>query len=534
MHHVHAVPSPLRLATPWWRLAVIVAMMALALLHACAQLVTMPPRSQQLIPLPATPASSILYLEGRLDFFDEISAETAIRLYLNSVLLDGSRLLGSNTILFAENPRLSTPPFPRYSSDDHCFAFPVDPDFIAGNGPFHDELSERTIGCPYLLQLKVGDLLQPKGNELYIINGSRRKFVIRQCTLQNKPLIQAEPLLHTPAWTLFYYSAEMRARYTEALGQDLFNEHEKAHILAALGTGELLRAGGDRALAVRDWQQALASSTSFNLRGEAAYRLAAERQLSGKWADEKTEALVRAAAVGNDAWAELAAALLTVMNRRPVAQSPRPIICPPLVHGPQKVDGVLDEPFWKTLTAYPLTNAMASWRSDSSLPYYKTDVRVAVLPDGLALGFTGDLPDDVHWRTGLGRDESVWEDNCVECFIAPSADLHYYYELNATPLGGQFDGRHEWWWKCNPGWNGKWQTAARLNGTQFTIEYFVPWTDFGLTQKPPSGTVFLFDATRYLVRDTSKEHDDGIFYTLTPHRAFDCHRLMDGALLVIP
>jgi len=493
-----------------------------------------PPRTQQRIPLRATEPCTMLFLEGRLASSVEAAPESSIRLYLNGVLLDGSRIIGRKTVLTPENPKLTTPPYPRYSAEDHYFAFPKDTDFIAGNGPFFNESAARTVGCPYLLQLNVGDILHSTGNELLIINGNRKAFIIKQCSLQRKPEPVDEPLFVNSAWPFFYWSAEMRTRYREALGKGTFTPEEKASILTGLGTAEFLREGGDRAQAVHDWQQALTTSSAFNLRGEAAYRLAAERLHTGQWVDGHTEALVRAAAKGDDSWAELAAVILTVSDRRPDAESPRLIIRPPLMHGPQQVDGVLDEPFWKTVKVYPLLNPMKSYQSDRTLPYYNTDVRFVVLPDGIALGFTGKLPENVHWLTGRGRDEPVWEDNAVEFFVSPGTDLRHYYELDATPLGGQFDARNEWWWKTDSTWNGAWQVAARLDGTQFTIEYFVPWTDLGLKDKPASGTAFVVAVTRYLVRDTGMDYNGGMFYTLTKHRAYDCHRLMDGAVLVIP
>jgi len=495
------------------------------------QPLTILPHSQQVIPLNASPDTAILCIEGRLVNNYEAPPRTAIRLILNRTLLEGDRIIGPRTIVLPTNPKADYPPRPRYTPADRCFAFPIDADYIAGNGPFWgNEGSRQSVGCPHLLQLRVGDLLRAKGNELTVINGSKMTFEVRCCSLAATPETSAEPLVPNPAWTLFYYSPEMCQSYETAVQQGKFTPAERAHILAAIGTGELLRDGGDRAKAIQAWQQALATSTTFDLRGEAAYRLAAERLRAGKWADERTEALVRAAAVGDESWAELAAALLKIIDgNRADEEKGRLIIRPALVQGAQVVDAVLDEPFWKVVPTYKLNYSMGKAR----LPYYATDVRFAVREDGLALGFTGDIPEGACWTAGINRDANVWDDNAVEFFVSPDTDIRYYYELNASPMGGQYDGKHHWWWDCNPGWNGQWKVAGRVDGAKFTIEYAIPWTDLGFTAKPASGTVFIVAVTRYAV--TGKDDDSvGKFFTLTKHRDYDCHRMMDGAVLVIP
>ncbi len=415
----------------------LLALSALLFPDAClAQtFLTVAPHSQQAVNLTGAHGDNILYLEGRLESRDESQPETAIRLYLNGTLLDGTRLLGSQTIYTPENPKLTTPPVPRYSADDHCFAFPTDNDYIAGNGPFrYSEAYARTLGCPYLLQLNVGNLLRPGANELLISNGSELPFTIRQCSLNQYPQVVEESLPHNPEWTLFYYSAEMRARYLADARRGTWIPEERAHLLTALGTAELLRDGGSREQAVHDWQQALETSTDFDLRGEAAYRLAAERLRSGQWADERTEALVRtAAAVEDESWSELAAGILKVINHRPVGESPRLIITPPLVAGPLKVDGALDEKFWHEAKVYPLDYPMTNGKSDRMLPKFSTDVRFVVLPKGLAVGFTGVIPANTNWLTGVQRDDPVWEDNAVELFITPDTDIRTYYETRCNP-----------------------------------------------------------------------------------------------------
>ncbi|MBN2329169.1 MAG: carbohydrate-binding family 9-like protein [Candidatus Omnitrophica bacterium] len=104
----------------------------------------------------------------------------------------------------------------------------------------------------------------------------------------------------------------------------------------------------------------------------------------------------------------------------------------PKIEGALKLDGKLDEPFWKkaaVLSPFYLNDASAP-ASES------TEVRIAYDDAALYLGW---ICRDVDIQaTFLKRDSKLWEEEVAEFFITPK-DLTRYYELQWNPLGTIFD-----------------------------------------------------------------------------------------------
>lgn len=104
----------------------------------------------------------------------------------------------------------------------------------------------------------------------------------------------------------------------------------------------------------------------------------------------------------------------------------------PKIEGSLKLDGKLDESFWKkaaVLSPFYLNDASAPG-SES------TEVRIAYDETALYLGW---ICHDVDIQaTFLKRDSKLWEEEVAEFFITPK-DLTRYYELQWNPLGAIFD-----------------------------------------------------------------------------------------------
>ncbi|HEY3418902.1 MAG TPA: carbohydrate-binding family 9-like protein, partial [Armatimonadota bacterium] len=484
--------------------------------------------------LEAKPGDRVLAVEGRIVANYEGNLYTGIRLELNGVVLDGSRIKGPIIATYSRSPWLNRLPVPRYSAVDRCFTFNSDVDYEEGNGPFwkDSEAHFYTQGCPPLLQLAVGDLLHPGQNTLRIINDVTLPFEMRRLELVKDAEPQDVEMLPEPNWPLFFHQPEMAKRYRAALGKPLFASPQRANLLAGLGLADYYRSEELSKDVAEDWQRALAMDNDFPLRNEIACRLAAQHVERGSWpGGKKTAGLVREAIAGDDSWSELARTLLGLRGEK-ITGSTRLILCPTVSDGPIKVDGALDDPCWTSALRYPLTCPMVQVGNESDLPLYDTLFYLTVLPDGLAVAYVGQLPAANSWKSGIRRDGAVWEDNCVELFVTPNLDFITYYELNATPIGGQYDGRNKWSRRGDAGWNGRWLVAARLQGRSFTVEYFVPWTDLGFDHKPGKGTLLLINTMRYAVEDRNGQRL-GKFFTLTPHRAYDCHRPQDGAVLIV-
>lgn len=93
------------------------------------------------------------------------------------------------------------------------------------------------------------------------------------------------------------------------------------------------------------------------------------------------------------------------------------------------------------------------------------------------------------WGTFVKRDEPVYQEECVEVFLAPGEDdPRNYYEFELSPLGAFFDAAI-----CNPEgrretmgadveWNARgarWQAAIDKENGLWTAEMILPWSDFG-------------------------------------------------------
>ena len=95
-----------------------------------------------------------------------------------------------------------------------------------------------------------------------------------------------------------------------------------------------------------------------------------------------------------------------------------------------------------------LTDA-ASWRAIPELPPFrlasargaaKDATRARLCHDGTALHVRFDCVDRDVWATHTRRDASLWDEEVVELFLAPSADTpETYFEIEVNPLGTVFD-----------------------------------------------------------------------------------------------
>ncbi|MHB9023323.1 MAG: carbohydrate-binding family 9-like protein [Armatimonadota bacterium] len=517
-----------------FRPAVVVCCLAMVFLPVWAEEVrTVTAKAIEEYMLEAKPGDRVLALEGRVVALYEGNLYNGIRLELNGVVLDGNRIKGPTVGTYSRSVWLNRLPVPRYSAVDRCFTFNSDADFIEGNGPFYKDSESHfyTQGCPALLQLEVGDLLRPGANTLRVINDLTLPFEMRRLALVKAAEPQEIALIVDAGWPLFFHQPELAKRYRAALSKPFFSASQKANVLAGLGLGAYYRPEADVKGALTDWQRALAADTGFPLRSEIACRLALHRAAGGSWpGGKRTAGLVRKAITGDDSWSELARTLLSLRGEKN-AGGMRMILAPAMSSGPIKLDGILDDSCWGSALRYPLTNPMSQGAYE--FPLYETLFHFAILPEGIAAAYHGQLPSAVSWKSGIRRDGVVWEDNCVELFIMPNPDFRVYFELNATPIGGQFDARNQWGRRVDASWNGHWQAAARQQGRSFTVEYFIPWADLGLAGKPRKGSVMLINTMRYAVEDRGGQRI-GKFFTLTPHRAYDCHRPQDGAVLIVP
>ena len=257
--------------------------------------------SQATVTVTAKAGDQVLLIEGRYVFRSEYRAAAGIRPRLNGAEIEGAaRIQGSDTVYL---PCLATSwmeyPISRFSNDGG-YVFPVDSDYIQGNGPFRSGREYSSIAeCPHLLQLDVKDALKPGDNTLVITNSANRIFEIRRLACAPKAETVEEPLIAYPSSKYLFYSQAARERYRKVAADEGMPADQRACLLAALGTAEVLREGGKRQQAMADCELALKTSATFATRNEAAYRLATERLLAGRWPTPESEALARVTVKGS-------------------------------------------------------------------------------------------------------------------------------------------------------------------------------------------------------------------------------------------
>ncbi len=97
-----------------------------------------------------------------------------------------------------------------------------------------------------------------------------------------------------------------------------------------------------------------------------------------------------------------------------------------------QLDGRLGDPLWQTAGVARLG------RADTGLPgRFGTELRLLYSSKSLFIGFW--CEDTYVWGTHRERDAAVYEQECVEAFLAPASTMHQYYEINVSPLNTVFD-----------------------------------------------------------------------------------------------
>ncbi len=168
---------------------------------------------------------------------------------------------------------------------------------------------------------------------------------------------------------------------------------------------------------------------------------------------------------------------------------------------PIAVDGVLDEAAWA-----------GAWSAE--LPYevdpgenlpaeVRTEVLVTHDADNLYVGFRAHDPDPSAIRAHLSERDSLGNDDWVGVVLDTFDDQRRDYLLLVNPYGVQVD-RIEVTGADPVGWDGIWESAARLTDWGWAAELRVPFRSLSF-QRSPGPQVWGFDAIRGYPRSTFKQ-----------------------------
>lgn len=174
--------------------------------------------------------------------------------------------------------------------------------------------------------------------------------------------------------------------------------------------------------------------------------------------------------------------LLAVLLALPAssgAQDDKPVLvyaCPRAA-GPITLDGALDEPAWQSA---PLASGFTLFGTGRE-PAAQTAFRLVYDDEALYLGVIADEPlMDRVAALSLPRDEhAVFSQECIEFFIDPRHGHAQYHQIAANLAGSVYDSEYD-----NTSWNSTTRVVGQRGEKGWTMEWRLPWSDYGLQPKP--------------------------------------------------
>jgi len=171
-----------------------------------------------------------------------------------------------------------------------------------------------------------------------------------------------------------------------------------------------------------------------------------------------------------------------------------------------KIDGVLDEPFWKEAQKHSLRDNLTQDR-----PYEETVFRLARTQNEILLGIecANDDMENIPMKATGGDKKAIWKDEAIEVFIAVSKSNCFQFAFNAAGA-----------W-CDINWNDgsyrkavKWNSGLKVKATRskkgWTVEAAIPILaiEKHLGFKPTLEKPWKFDVFR-----TARPQDGGSQYS---------------------
>jgi hypothetical protein len=170
-----------------------------------------------------------------------------------------------------------------------------------------------------------------------------------------------------------------------------------------------------------------------------------------------------------------------------ISRSAKPIV----------IDGVLDEPAWKSARN---TRAFMSGQGRPLPGRNATLAKMTWDADYFYAGFIAKDPD--IFSEFKGRDSTLWKQDCIEIYLDPGVTHTDYVELQISPTGEIFDAHFDS--RRKPEWKkaasrltlSGMKTGLTLQGSannskdgvsdrQWTLEVAIPWTDLPSVTGPP-------------------------------------------------
>ena len=162
-------------------------------------------------------------------------------------------------------------------------------------------------------------------------------------------------------------------------------------------------------------------------------------------------------------------------------------------------DLVSEQGFWARCPA----SALQGLQGEEDLPV-KTTFRLACDATNLYVGIRTDLSEKAVPRE-FGPDDSVWDTESLDLYIAPAKSTDLNFHLLWTPVAGSrldyarghiSDPLHPLYGQPDIGWNGAWSHEDRRVGNTWYSLLKIPYADLGVSAAPVKGDVWRFNLGR--------------------------------------
>ncbi len=166
----------------------------------------------------------------------------------------------------------------------------------------------------------------------------------------------------------------------------------------------------------------------------------------------------------------------------------------PLVQASCRVDGYLNEAFWKQATEI---SGFRQIHNDAK-PSQVLRSWLAATPAGLCVAVRCEESRSARGKpAATRRDGPVHRDESIELFLDPSRQGRDYYQLAVSVHGTALDRSSQLGLRWNPTWKHAVQMGKTDEGVSYyDVEVLIPYAAFGLSQPPKPGAAWAFNLTR--------------------------------------
>jgi len=138
------------------------------------------------------------------------------------------------------------------------------------------------------------------------------------------------------------------------------------------------------------------------------------------------------------------------------------------------IDGRLDEPDWAEAKVFEDFVVVKPLTHDT--PGFHTRAMLLSLPEGLAVAFVCEQPEDNRTRTVSQRDSMGFDSDAVTLVVDFDGRGEKAYQFSVSITGSYMDGTLNSMNDFNRDWDGLWQRAVQESDGHWTVEMLIPWS----------------------------------------------------------